>query len=262
MLTLFVYLLLGAGAGLLAGLFGIGGGLVIVPVLVLTFTALGFPAEVLVHLAVGTSLATIIPTSLSSTWSHHQKGGVNWYWFKLMAPGILLGALLGAWTASLLSGAALQQVIGVFVLLVALKMALNLNPPPGAAHLPAPAMTAAGGVLGWASAIFGIGGGTLSVPFLTWCRAAMHQAIGTSAALGLPIAVFGALGNLWAGWGQAQLPQGATGFIYWPAFVGIVLMSVPFARLGAKLAHRLPAKLLKKLFALLLLIVGLRFLLA
>lgn len=261
-MTLLIYLLLGAGAGLLAGLFGIGGGLVIVPVLVLTFQALEFPQEILVHLAVGTSLATIIPTSVSSTWSHHQKGGVSWHWFQLMAPGILLGALLGAWTASLLSGLALQQIIGTFVLLVAVKMALNLNPPAGAGNLKGPGMATAGGVIGWASAIFGIGGGTLSVPFLTWCRAAMHKAVGTSAALGLPIAIFGALGNLWTGWAHPLLPSGATGYIYWPAFVGIVLMSVPFARLGAQLAHRLPEKLLKKLFALLLFVVGLRFLLA
>ncbi|WP_114417252.1 sulfite exporter TauE/SafE family protein [Marinospirillum perlucidum] len=261
-MTLLIYLLLGAGAGLLAGLFGIGGGLVIVPVLVLTFAALGFPAEILVHLAVGTSLATIVPTSISSTWSHHQKGGVSWHWFRLMAPGILLGALLGAWTASLLSGLALQKIIGIFVLLVAIKMGLNLNPRPGQAEVKAPLMTLAGAVIGWASAIFGIGGGTLTVPFLTWCKAAMRKAVGTSASLGLPIAVFGALGNLWTGWEHPQLPEGAWGFVYWPAFLGIVLMSVPFARLGAKLAHYLPEKLLKRLFALLLLVVGARFLLA
>lgn len=257
-----IYLLLGAGAGLLAGLFGIGGGLVIVPILILTFAAMGFPAETLVHLAVGTSLATIVPTSLSSTWSHHQKGGVSWHWFRLMAPGILLGALLGAWTASLLSGLALQQIIGVFVLLVAIKMAFNLKPKAGVAEIQPSLMTAAGGVIGWASAIFGIGGGTLSVPFLNWCKAAMHKAVGTSAALGLPIALFGALGNLWTGWDNPQLPEGSWGYIYWPAFLGIVLMSVPFARLGAQLAHRLPEKLLRKLFALLLLLVGVRFLLA
>ncbi|MDR9467039.1 sulfite exporter TauE/SafE family protein [Marinospirillum sp.] len=261
-MTLLIYLLLGAGAGLLAGLFGIGGGLVIVPVLVLTFTALGFPAEILVHMAVGTSLATIVPTSISSTWSHHQKGGVSWPWFRLMAPGILLGALLGAWTASLLSGLALQQIIGVFILVVAAKMALNLNPRPGSAEVKPPVMVFAGGVIGWASAIFGIGGGTLSVPFLTWCKAAMHKAVGTSAALGLPIAVFGALGNFWTGWGNPNLPEAAWGYVYWPAFLGIVVTSVPFARLGAKLAHHLPEKLLKKLFALLLLLVGIRFLLA
>jgi uncharacterized protein len=261
-LTLFlIYLLLGAGAGLLAGLFGIGGGLVIVPVLILTFQALGFPLEILVHLAVGTSLATIIPTSISSTLTHHRKGGVNWHWFRLIAPGIVLGALLGAWTASLLSGLALQNIIGTFVLLVAVQMAFNLKPAPGRGQPPTPVMAAAGGLIGWASAIFGIGGGTLSVPFLTWCNAVMRQAVGTSAALGFPIAVFGALGNLWAGWQHPELPDWATGYIYWPAFAGIVLASVPFARLGAKLAHFLPELLLKRLFALLLLLVGLRFLL-
>lgn len=261
-MTLLIYLMLGAGAGLLAGLFGIGGGLVIVPVLIFTFTAQGFPPEVLVHLAVGTSLATIIPTSISSLLTHHRKQGVNWSWFRLIAPGIVLGALLGAWTASLLSGLALQSIIGVFVLLVALQMGLNIKPSPSGKTPPAPVMAAAGGGIGWASAIFGIGGGTLSVPFLTWCNAPMRQAVGTSAALGLPIALFGATGNVFAGWQHPQLPELSTGFIFWPAFAGIVLTSVPFAKLGARLAHFLPELLLKRLFALLLLLVGIRFLLA
>lgn len=261
-MTLLIYLALGAGAGLLAGLFGIGGGLVIVPVLIFTFTAQGFAPEILVHLAVGTSLATIIPTSISSTLTHHRKQGVNWSWFKLIAPGIVLGALLGAWTASLLSGLALQAIIGVFVLLVAVQMGFNLQPAPSGRALPAPVMASAGGGIGWASAIFGIGGGTLSVPFLTWCNAPMRQAVGTSAALGLPIAIFGALGNVFSGWQNPLLPEWSSGYIFWPAFIGIVLTSVPFARLGARLAHFLPERLLKRLFALLLLLVGLRFLLA
>ncbi|MFK7159652.1 sulfite exporter TauE/SafE family protein [Marinospirillum sp. MEB164] len=255
-----IYLGLGAFAGLLAGLFGIGGGLIIVPVLVVAFTWLGFSTEILVHLAVGTSLATIIPTSISSTWSHHQKASVDWSIFSVLAPAILCGALLGAWTASLLSAALLQGVLGVFVLLVAAKMAFKLDPPAREQPVPPWVLLPAGGIIGWASAIFGIGGGTLSVPFLSWCRLNMRLAVGTSAALGLPIALFGALGNLWTGWQQPDLPAAASGFIYWPAFLGIVLMSVPFARLGARLAHYLPEARLKQLFALLLFCVGIKFL--
>ena len=255
------YLALGAAAGFLAGLFGIGGGLIIVAVLVMAFTALGFSPEVLVHLAVGTSLATIIPTSISSSLAHHKKQGVKWSWVKLIILGLGLGALLGAWTASLLSGLALQAIIGVFVILVSIQMVLKLQPKPRVGEPHPLVLTSAGGFIGWASTIFGIGGGTLSVPFLIWCNASMRQAVGTSAALGFPIALFGALGYLWAGWQHPSLPELASGFIYWPAFIGISVASVPFARVGARLAHFLPELLLKRLFALLLFLVGLKLLL-
>lgn len=255
------YLILGAVAGFLAGLFGIGGGLIIVSVLVIAFTALGFSQEVLVHLAVGTSLATIIPTSISSSLAHHKKQGVKWSWVKIITLGLGLGAVLGAWTASLLSGLALQAVIGVFVISVAIQMLLKLQPKPRLAEPHSLVLASAGGFIGWASTIFGIGGGTLSVPFLVWCNANMRQAVGTSAALGFPIALFGALGNIWAGWQHPDLPELATGYVYWPAFLGISLASVPFAKLGARLAHFLPELLLKRLFALLLIVVGLKLLL-
>ena len=255
------YLLLGAVAGFLAGLFGIGGGLIIVAVLVMAFTTLGFSQEVLVHLAVGTSLATIIPTSLSSSFAHHKKQGVKWPWVKLITLGLGLGALVGAYTASLLSGLALQAIIGAFVMLVAVQMVLKLQPKPKEGEPHGLVLASAGGVIGWASTIFGIGGGTLSVPFLIWCNAGLRQAVGTSAALGFPIALFGTLGYLWAGWQHPDLPELATGYIYWPALLGISVASVPFARLGAGLAHYLPELLLKRLFALLLFLVGLKLLL-
>lgn len=254
------YLVLGAAAGFLAGLFGIGGGLVIVSVLVFTFSTLGFSQEVLVHLAVGTSLATIIPTSLSSSFAHHKKQGVRWGWVKKITLGLALGSLVGAWTANLLSGVALQAIIGGFVILVAVQMILKLQPKPKEGEPSSPVLIAAGGVIGWASTIFGIGGGTLSVPFLVWCNGGMRQAVGTSAALGFPIALFGALGYLWAGWQHPDLPELATGYIYWPAFIGISVASVPFARVGARLAHFLPELLLKRLFAALLFVVGFKLL--
>ncbi|MDX1597139.1 MAG: sulfite exporter TauE/SafE family protein [Marinobacter sp.] len=257
-----LYLALGAFAGTLAGLFGIGGGLIIVPVLIFSFGLQGISTEIAAHMAVGTSLATIVFTSMSSIRSHHLHAAVRWDVFKPMTAGIVIGALVGAWTASLLSGPALELVIGVFVILVALKMIFEVNPKPGRVVPGAAGLGAAGGGIGWASAIFGIGGGTLTVPYLSWCNVNMQQAVGTSAACGLPIAVAGALGNIWTGWGSPELPTLSLGFIYLPALLGIILTSVFFARVGANLAHRLNARLLKRIFAIMLILVGIRFLLS
>lgn len=256
-----LYLGLGALAGTLAGLFGIGGGLVIVPVLIFSFGLQGISPEVAAHLAVGTSLATIVFTSISSIRSHHVKKGVRWELFRPMTAGIVVGAIVGAWTASMLSGQSLELIIGVFVILVALKMLLEVNPKPGRDVPGTVGLSAAGAGIGWASAIFGIGGGTLTVPFLSWCNVRMQQAVGTSAACGLPIAVAGALTNIATGWQQPQLPELSVGFIYLPALIGIVATSVFFAQFGAELAHRLDAHVLKKIFAVVLIIVGIRFLL-
>ena len=260
MMVFGLYLALGALAGTLAGLFGIGGGLVIVPVLIFSFGLQGVSSEIAAHLAVGTSLATIVFTSLSSIRSHHLKRAVRWDVFRPMVVGILVGAALGAWTASLLSGPTLELVIGVFVILVGIKMLLDINPKTARPVPGQGGLAAAGGFIGWGSAIFGIGGGTLTVPFLTWRSLPIQQAVATSAACGLPIAIAGAVTNLWTGWGHDELPEYALGFVYLPALIGIVATSVLFARFGAILAHRLDAKMLKRLFALLLLIVGARFL--
>nr|WP_235937707.1 sulfite exporter TauE/SafE family protein [Marinobacter caseinilyticus] len=259
-MLLAVYLSLGAVAGVLAGMLGIGGGLVIVPVLIFSFDMQGVSPEIAAHLAVGTSLATIIFTSISSILSHHARHAVRWDIFRPMMMGIVLGAALGAWTASLLSGAALELIIGVFVLLVAIKMLLDVNPPPGRAVPGSMGLGAAGASVGWVSAIFGIGGGTLTVPFLSWCNVRMQHAVGTSAACGLPIALAGSLTNVATGWQATTLPEYSLGFVYVPALVGVAITSVIFARFGAALAHRLDARLLKRIFAVLLVIIGIRFL--
>lgn len=256
MLTLLMYLLLGAVAGTLAGLFGIGGGVIMVPALILAFAGLGVSFDVLVHLAVGTSLAAIVPTAISSAWAHHQRGSVNWRQVRLLVPGLVAGAIAGAYTTSIMSGDLLQKVIGVFLFCLGLQMLLSLKPRAGAADVSVPVLVAAGGVIGWASSIFGIGGGSLSVPFLVWCRSTMHQAVGTAATVGLPISVAGALGNVLTGWQNEGLPTGATGYVYWPAVLGMVLASIPFARLGVRLAYHLSEKLLKRSFAVFLLLMG------
>ncbi|WP_444907616.1 sulfite exporter TauE/SafE family protein [Microbulbifer sp. ANSA003] len=256
-----LYLLLGAVAGVLAGLFGVGGGIIIVPVLVFSFTAQGIDPHVLTHLAVGTSLATIVFTSINSVLEHQRKGAVLWPTFAWMSLGILLGASLGSFTAAAIQGPMLQKIIGVFAITIAIQMALELKPKASRAVPGKLGLTAAGGVTGWASAIFGIGGGTLTVPFLTWRSVPMQQAVATSSACGLPIAAVGALSFVAIGWQQPELPQWSFGFIYLPAMVGIAITSMSFARFGARLAHKLSPRLLKRLFALLLLCVGGSFLL-
>lgn len=255
-----LYLLLGACAGVLAGLFGVGGGIIIVPVLVFSFTLQGFDASVLTHLAVGTSLASIIFTSINSVREHHRRGAVRWPIFAWMTLGILMGAGFGALTAEAISGPHLQKIIGVFALVIAIQMALELK-PKASREVPGKfGLTAAGGVIGWASAIFGIGGGSLTVPFLTWRSVPMQQAVATSSACGLPIALASALSFMILGWHDPLLPAHSLGFVYLPALLGIALTSMVFARIGARLAHKLSPRLLKRMFAALLFCVGVSFL--
>ncbi|WP_027857464.1 sulfite exporter TauE/SafE family protein [Marinobacterium jannaschii] len=257
--TILLYLVLGAFAGVVAGLFGIGGGLLIVPVLVFSFELQGMSADILTHMAVATSLATIVVTSLSSVRAHHKRGAVRWQLFRPLALGILLGAFLGVKTAGQLPGNYLQIALGIFALCVALQMALNLKPAAGHVTPGKRELGIAGGVIGWVSSMFGIGGGTLTVPYLSWRQVQMQQAVATSAACGLPIAVMGALANIPEGWGNPALPQWSLGYVYLPAFIGIVITSSQFAKVGARLAHSLPADKLKRIFALFLLFVGGRF---
>lgn len=259
--TFAVYLLLGAVAGTMAGLFGVGGGLIIVPVLALAFEWQGIAPEVLMHLAIGTSLATIVITGASSTYGHFRRSSVHKPWFMALLPGLMLGAIAGVFVADNLSGTLLGTLFGGFVLLVALKMMMGLSPKPGSQAPGKRMMMAAGAVIGTISALFGIGGGTLSVPWLSRCGATLTQAVGTSAACGVPIAVVGTLTFIFVGWGNPLLPVTATGFVLWPAFLGIILTSVPLARFGVRLAHVLPAHVLRYAFATLLILVGLRFIL-
>lgn len=247
------YLALGAFAGTVAGLLGVGGGLIIVPVLVVLFARQGIESSIIMHLAVGTSLATIVVTSISSVYSHHRHGAVLWRVFWRLTPGIVIGAWLGAWLASMLPTREFKLIFGVFELLVAAQMAFGFKPPPSSALPGGLGLAGAGSLIGTISAIIGIGGGSLTVPFLTWCQVKIHNAIATSAACGLPIAIAGSVGFMLTGSSQLSLPNYASGFVYWPAFIGIVIASALFAPLGAKLAHRLSTKKLRGTFAVFLL---------
>lgn len=249
----------GAVAGLLAGLFGVGGGLVIVPVLSAVFLARGVAPEAVVHLAVGTSLATIVFTAISSTRAHHRRGAVDWPAAITLAPGIMLGALLGALVAEGLGSAGLRLVFVAFEFAVATQLLLDWRPLGGHRFRPNPW---AGGIIGLISAVVGVGGGTLSVPFLLWCGRNAHQAVATAAALGLPIAWFGAMGFIATGWRAPDLPAYSLGYVYLPALVGIVMVSMLVAPLGAWLAHRLPAARLRRLFGGILVLLGLHMLLS
>jgi len=256
-----LYLALGAFAGVMAGLLGVGGGLIIVPVLAWILRGQHINDAIIMHLAIGTSLATIVVTSISSVRAHHQRGAVLWPVVWQLTPGIVIGAWLGAAVADALPSAALSRIFALFVLAVAAQMAFGAKPAPHRGLPGAVGMTVTGGVIGVVSAIVGIGGGSLTVPFLTWCNTAMRQAVATSAACGLPIALAGAIGFIVTGLNAADRPAWSLGYVYGPALAGVAFASMLLAPLGAKLAHTLPTEVLKKVFAGFLALVGTKMLL-
>lgn len=260
LLDLFSYLLGGAAAGLLSGLFGVGGGTILVPVLLLIFRHSGIPEELWMHMALGTSLAVIMLNAFSSTRAHQKRGAIRWDVFKRLVPGVMAGALAGAWVADQLSSTTLGIVFVVFLVLISLQLltAKQSKPQRGVPGLFG--LFGAGGVIGGVSALVGIGGGSLTVPFLIWCNVQVAHAVATSAAVGLPIAVAGAAGYVATGWFNPQLPDWSLGYVYLPAFFGMALAGSLCAPLGARLAHALPAQRLKQIFGVFLLLIALRML--
>ncbi|MCP4114860.1 MAG: sulfite exporter TauE/SafE family protein [Desulfobacteraceae bacterium] len=257
-----VYLILGLFAGVLSGLLGIGGGLVIVPMLIASLTWQKIPSEFIMHLALGTSMATIIFTSISSFMAHHRRGAVHWSIVRRVIPGILLGTFLGSCLAARLSGPFLKGFFVVFLYYVAVQM-LTGKKPKASREVPGNVgMFGVGNIIGGVSSLVGIGGGTLSVPFMMWCNVPVHEAIGTSAAIGFPIAIAGTLGYVYNGLHAAGLPAYSVGYAYLPALMGIVSASVLTAPLGVRLAHSLPVPKLKRVFAVLLLAVATKMLIS
>jgi len=259
-LVLIAYFLLGLFAGTIGGLMGIGGGIIIVPALYYIFIGQGFPSGIIMHLAVATSLATIVFTALAATWTHHRKDAVLWPTVGFLAPGIFVGGVAGAVIANYLPSNALRIGFGVFELLVAIQIASNKRPSPHRNLPAAGGMVATGGGIGMMSTLLGIGGGTMTVPFLLWCNVNMRNAVATSSACGLPIAFAGATSMIVTGWDNTALLAGSLGYVYWPAALVIIAATVITAPIGARLAHQLPIKTLKRLFAVLLAIVGIRML--
>lgn len=245
-------LTLGACGGFLAGLLGIGGGMILVPFLVALLEHQGFPQALLVKIAVATSLATILFTSLSSVRAHHLRGAVRWRVAAGLAPGIVLGALLGAQLAGAMPAVLLTLAFAGFVGYSATQLLVDRKPRPGRQLPGAPGLAGVGGVIGMASALVGAGGAFLSVPFMSWCNVPIHQAVGTAAALGFPIAAAGTAGYMLAGRQLEGLPPGLLGYVYLPALAALASASVLTAPLGARVSHALNVAQLKRAFALLL----------
>jgi uncharacterized protein len=248
----------GALAGLAAGLLGVGGGLVVVPALTFLFAAWGLAPDLAVHSAVGTSLATIVVTGAASVRAHNRHGAVLWPRVRRLGPAVAAGAVAGALLAHRMPGPALRAAVGLFELLVAVRMAFAAL-APGALR-ERPDARAWGLPIGAVSALVGIGGGTLTVPYLAARGVPLHRAVGTGAALGVPIALAGGAAMMLAGWGEAGLPAPRLGYVYLPAFAAVAVASALSAPLGARLAHRLPADRLRRAFAVVLAVAGIRML--
>ncbi|MGL4476484.1 MAG: sulfite exporter TauE/SafE family protein [Shewanella sp.] len=255
-------LILGSFVGFLAGLLGIGGGLIIVPALLYLLPKVGISEPHLLYVAIATSLSAIILTSASSAKAHWGRGNVDFTVLKALLPGIVIGAFLSGFIAKAFLGAYLQQVFAIFVMLMAINMwfPLKVN---AAAGLPSNSVIfVIGIIIAMISGLMGIGGGVLLVPFLVWCGLAMAKAVGTSSMIGIVIACFGSLGYITTGWDVHSLPAGTLGYIYVPALLAIVSTSVLTAPLGAKAASIWPTPILKRIFALLLIVIGVKLLLS
>lgn len=249
---LLIYLALGAFTGFMAGLLGVGGGGILVPLFTMMFAAQGFSETHLLHMALGTAMTTIIFTSVSSFRAHHKHGAVLWPVVKAIAPGIVLGTLAGAQIATRMSTRGLAIFFAVFMGYTATQMLLDIKPKPSRSLPGSGGLFGVGVGIGGISSMVAIGGGGLSVPFMTWCNVKIHNAIGTSSAIGFPIAVSGTIGymvNSYSAMQEGVLPPGSFGFIYLPALFGTVLTSVIVAPLGVRLAHKLKVGVLKKVFA-------------
>lgn len=254
--------LAGSVAGFLAGLLGLGGGMIIVPVVLWAMQMQGAGDTVYAqHIAVGTSFAVMVFTSFSSMMSQKKKGAVDWLVFRNMVPGMIAGVAVGSLMAKILPKEGLQIFFVIFAVVIAVRSLMNAKPEP-TRHLPGKGgLFGMGGIFGVLSSWIGIGGGSLSVPFMVFCNIPMHKAVGTSAALGWPIALTGAVTYLIAGWQADGLPEGAYGFVYLPAVVVLAAATLVFAPLGVKVSHKLPADRLKQAFGILLLVIAARMLL-
>jgi uncharacterized protein len=241
---------LGLGGGFLAGLLGIGGGMVLVPFTTFILGTRGVAPDLAVKMAIATSMATIVFTSISSVRAHHKRGAVRWEIVRGLVPGIVLGAALASLGVfALLKGKWLALFFAFFVAFSATQMFLDKKPKPARQMPTGAGQVATGGVIGFVSGLVGAGGGFISVPLMTWCNVAIHNAVATSAALGFPIALANALGYIVAGWSQPNLPAGALGYIWLPALGLLAVASVTMAPLGARVAHALDIKKLKRVFA-------------
>ncbi len=246
------YAAIGAAVGFFAGLLGIGGGAIMVPLLVMVFEAQGLPQAQLMHLAVASGMASILFTSLSSMRAHAVRGSVRWDLALALTPGILVGGLLGSSLTVWISTQVFAALFTVVVYFAATNILIDRKPKPSRQLPGAPGAMLVGLVISFVSSLAALGGAFLTIPFALYCNVPMLQAIGTSAIVGFPIALAGSIGFIVAGWGKSGLPPHSIGYVYLPAVLGMTLASVLTAPLGAAAAHRLPTRRLKQVFALLL----------
>ncbi|WP_318465046.1 sulfite exporter TauE/SafE family protein [Photobacterium leiognathi] len=251
-------LLLGSVVGLLAGLLGIGGGLLVVPALVWLLPKAGIASHLVMHIALATSLASIVMTSMASARNHFKLGNIDFSVVKFLAPGIIAGGLSGSVVAEIIPSHYLPKVFAVIVLCLAIQMLLSMKVVNDKPLPSSPVCAVSGGVIGLISSLAGIGGGSLTVPYLSYFGVEMRRAIGTSSLVGLLIAISGMIGFIYAGVGSESLPKYSVGYVYLPALIGIAATSMIATRYGAALVSRLPTPTLKKLFAVLLLVISIK----
>lgn len=270
MLIISAYLFIGAVAGVLAGLLGIGGGVIVVPALTWLLPYISVPEPLVLRVAIATSLATVVMTSLSALRTHHQLDNIDWPVVVRIVPGLVLGAVISVWLSGKLPITMLQLSLGVFLLIIAAKLGLPMPRLRGflakptawlkqVCHRPG-GILGVGVLVGCLSVMLGIGGGILTAPLLGYYGLSMVRSVATSSVCSLSMALVGTLGFAWTGWSQPALSGHFIGFIYWPGFVGIVLASMFFANVGARLTSRLSSDRLRRLFALFLVFVGIEML--
>jgi len=253
MLEIFlICLAFGCFSGILAGLFGLGGGLVLVPFFLILLETHGIANDLLMLMSVATSLATIIITSIAATLTHYHLGTIIWKYVLNLSYGIIIGVVIGAWVADSIPSDSLRFIFALYMLYVAVQMAMQSQLKAKLKPFAALTLNISGVAIGFVSSVLGIGGGTLTVPLLARHQMPMRNAVAISSACGLPIAVIGTLTYAFLGWQKTGLPEGSLGYIYLPAFLGVIISSMLTAPLGAKLANKLPTRQLKRYFSLLL----------
>ena len=252
--------MLGTFSGVLAGLFGIGGGIIIIPTFFLIFTYLGFAEGILAHMVLGSSLGVIIFSSISSTFSHNIKDAVDWKLIRVVAPSIIIGSALGGVTAGQIESDTLQGLVALFLLVASVQLIFEFPPPPQNPQTNLVGPFIAGGGIGWLSGVFGIGGGIFSVPYFYHRGLKMMNAIGTSAACGIPIAISGSVSYMIVGLNENNIPDYSIGYVYLPATIIVGVMSSLTAKFGVNIAHRMKQKKLRIAFAFLVMIMALNLL--
>lgn len=258
-LSLLLYVLLGIVTGLFSGILGIGGGLVVVPGLAFIFTLSHMPIDATMHMAAGTSLAIMIVTATSAIISYQWRGNIPWKVVLKLLPGIIVGVVAGVFLASFLSTRILELLFGLFLLIISIQMIMLMKPKPTRTLPRWWWLISIGLLIGGKSGLLGVGGGAITIPFLTYCNVPMRKASGASITCTLPIAIVGSLCFMVSGWHALDVPH-SIGYVYWPAFISVSIASLIFAPIGVILGHRMRTHLLKRLFGIFLLFVSLHLL--